>query len=88
MALDSKYGEVFVVENPVTNPLNATDEPVFILRASDQLSLKVLAAYRELYVDEYLEDGETDDLTASIDGCAEVFEEWQDINAEKVDRPD
>lgn len=47
MARDLTYGEVTVDREDPVRPLNGTDEPVFIIRAGDELGMVALTAYRD-----------------------------------------
>lgn len=84
MALDLKFGEVTLQEN---DELSESTEPVFVLRAADQLSLQILRDYRFSYTDAYGEDADAD-FVASLERCYEIFEEWQENNPELVKKPD
>jgi hypothetical protein len=84
MALDLKYGEVTLQEN---SELSESTEPVFVLRASDELALQILRDYRFSYTDAYGEDDNAD-FVASLERCYEIFEEWQENNPESVKKPD
>jgi len=84
MALDAKYGEVTLQEN---FDLSESSEPVFIVRAQDALALQIIRDYRYAYTDAYGEDSDSN-FVDSLERVYEVFEEWQDINKEKVKKPD
>lgn len=83
MAHDAKYGEV-TVENEPGNPLNGTDEPVFLLRARDQAALAGIEAYRA----DCRRKGSPQE---HLDGITEVMERfaiWQHENAGLLKVPD
>ena len=83
MALSAKYGEVTLQEN---SDLSESSEPVFIVRAQDALALQIVRDYRYAYTDAYGEDNQS--LVEDLERTYEVFEEWQEINADKVKQPD
>lgn len=84
MALDGKYGEVTLQEN---FDLSESTEPVFVLRAQDELALQTIRDYRFAYEDAYGEDGDPN-MKDQLERVYDVFEEWQENNKEKVKRPD
>jgi hypothetical protein len=60
------------------------DEPIFVLRAQDKLSTRIVARYRN--------DAATADLPlefmADLDETVNSFANWQTDNADKVKLPD
>jgi hypothetical protein len=84
MALDGKYGEVTLQEN---FDLSESTEPVFVIRAQDQLALQIIRDYRFAYEDAYGIAADVD-FKDSLERVYDVFEEWQENNKEKVKKPD
>jgi len=60
------------------------DEPIFVFRAQDILSVMVLSHYSKL-LEDFQQDG--DQLTSVID-AANDFRTWQKANPGKVKLPD
>ena len=56
------------------------DEPVFVLRAKDDLAVQTLEYYQEFT--------ETDPFASEVDKCLKAFQEWQAANPDKVKEPD
>jgi hypothetical protein len=83
MALSAKYGEVTLQEN---SDLSESSEPVFIIRAQDALALQMIRDYRYAYTDYYGEENPS--LVEDLERTYEVFDEWQQNNADKVKQPD
>lgn len=75
MAKDLKYGEVTLERGNI-----GEDEPVFVLRAQDQLALKVLKVYRMFCQ----LAGSPDKHQAIIDAAAKRFKVWQDEHGTKI----
>ncbi|HEY1248637.1 MAG TPA: hypothetical protein VGE97_06600 [Nitrososphaera sp.] len=86
MALDSKYGEV-TFSDPDHFALSESSEPVFVIRAQDELALQILRDYRFAYTDAYGEEADQN-FVENMERIYEVFEEWQENNAESVGKPD
>jgi hypothetical protein len=84
MALDSKYGEVTFQENFV---LSESTEPVFVIRAQDELALQIIRDYRFAYRDAYGNDADSA-FEESLERVYDVFEEWQENNTDQVKKPD
>lgn len=77
MAIDNKYGLV-MFQDQDENTIKE-DEPIFILRAQDQLVPKVLSYYAYL-----CERGNSsEEHVASVDTAREVIERWQQTNSKK-----
>jgi hypothetical protein len=77
MAIDLKYGEVDIVDVP-------KDEPVFILRAKDILSVPAIARYQTLATEAECGEG----FFRGLNEVIASFAEWQTNNAELVKKPD
>lgn len=97
MAYDMKYGKVTVdgdldkltpeeaeIVDERVRKFNSSDEPVFILRAQDALSVPALARYHVLAVESGLPQAFTDGLNGVID----TFVEWQNERPDSVSMPD
>lgn len=76
MTTSSKAGEILAHLQP--------DEPIFIFRAQDILSVMVLVHYASL-LEDYQQDG---DKLASVVDAANDFRSWQKANPGKVKLPD
>lgn len=65
------------------------DEPIFILRAQDKLSVPTISRYRT-FADsiEKPEDRRAEEWFASLDEHTQEFVAWQAENAKKVKLPD
>lgn len=83
MALSSKYGDVQVNLEP-GNPLNDTDEPVFILRARDRTSVLALT----MYLQGALGNGAGHQVAVGMQEEIRRFRTWQAENPELVKIPD
>jgi hypothetical protein len=79
MARDLKYGQIDI-------PGIGGDEPVFIMRAQDALSTKVIRGYKVLAVD--TKPPRTDDFIRGIEDVQDAFIEFQLQNPEQVKLPD
>lgn len=79
MGIDRKYGQVITEHGHI--PL---DEPVFVLRARDKLSVQAIAHYMQLAE----EAGSPERHVAMAAGTATVFQEWQDAHPDQVRTPD
>ena len=85
--LDRKYGRA-----SFTTPNNiGEDEPVFIIRAKDSISVPALRSYANLYAGTVaLQKSEGDeyrsqlDFAQSIENAIEDFEDWQSKNETKI----
>lgn len=77
MAVDLKYGEVTVEKEP-GNPLNGTDEPVFVIRARDKSALMIIGEYAK--INSHLKD--------SVEDAYQAFYRWRDENPNLVKMPD
>lgn len=84
MAHSSKYGNVTVQDDSLMNPLNDTDEPVFILRARDTASLSVLTAY----IEDVDTRGAGDDFVEEVQKVYDTFQKWQDEHRDEIKLPD
>lgn len=74
-----------VKDDRIIQQANETDEPIFVLRAKDLLSVLALQAYID-----FLEKYEANDapiLVEAVDRLNE-FREWQKANPGKVKLPD
>jgi hypothetical protein len=72
VALDSKYGQLDI-------PNIGADEPVFILRARDELALGVLDEYI-FFADEYA----SPEVAAAVVETKEQFATWQKEHATRL----
>lgn len=84
MAKSSKYGEVTVQDDSLMNPLNGTDEPVFILRARDTSSLATIQAH----IEDNSARGTDEDYLAGVAADYDRFEAWQREHADEIKLPD
>jgi len=64
-----------------------TDEPIFVLRAQDKLSMPTLARYRN-FANETVGMTEGDPWFENIDEVIRQFTIWQQDNAAQVKLPD
>ncbi len=69
----------------ILEKVKGTDEPIFILRARDLLSVPTILKYLELY-GEFMP--RTVDFEASVVNAVEGFRQWQQDNPDKVRWPD
>lgn len=74
--MDKKYNQTIA-----TIP---EDEPIFVLRAQDQLAYDVIAKYRE----DCTFNGCSEEHVEAIDLVLQDFVVWQTKNEEKVKLPD
>lgn len=84
MAIDRKYGRVnFATENNI-----GPDEPVFVIRAQDEVSVNALWEYLNCYVKAIgPEEQKTDasrKFAESVELAVRDFEKWQDKNETKI----
>lgn len=77
MATDRKYGKIEIPGIP-------EDEPVFIIRAKDKISLEVIEAYSFHAALESCPE----EFVKSIDAVGLEFEQWQAEHEELVKLPD
>lgn len=84
MAKDNKYGEVTVQDDSLMNPLNGTDEPVFVVRARDTCALGTLEAYAE----EASARGASEEFVESLTSVHDRFSAWQEEHRDEVAIPD
>jgi dTDP-4-dehydrorhamnose reductase len=96
MAIDHKYGQVTVEKPPTKHPF-ADDEPVFILRASDNASVMAIRDYLNFAYDTAVEEAADDERPDSVvrgafeelvGEAAQEFEKWREANADKCHLPD
>jgi hypothetical protein len=82
MARDNKYGNISVPGIP-------EDEPIFVIRAQDKLSVPTLARYRN-HADaiEKPEDRRSEEWFADLDKVMEDFQAWQAEHAKQLKLPD
>jgi hypothetical protein len=83
MAVSSKYGTVLVEIEP-GNPLNNTDEPVFVLRARDKVALQCLFMYKQ----GALAAGAGPEIERGMAREFTRFNEWRQAHPELVKVPD
>jgi hypothetical protein len=76
MGVDNKYGLVTVSDNTDI----AENEPVFLFRAKDRLTPKVLSYYAYLCE----RSNASEEHVKSIDFAREMIENWQQNNETKV----
>lgn len=91
MAYDVKYGRVTVdgdTEDTVradglarAEKFNASEEPVFILRAQDIHAVPTIARYQALIE---ATDGHDPEMLKKLDGVMDTFSEWQTDNHDRV----
>lgn len=74
MAYSNKYGSVTVENDSVNNPLNGTDEPVFLLRSQDMTALMNLKNYAEL----------NREMASELEQVFSTFVEWQERHPLRV----
>lgn len=82
MAKDNKYGQVSIPGVP-------DDEPVFILRAQDDLALHTITRYRNTA--SQIEDKEklpSNEWFAALDSVIADFGQWRQDNPDKMKIPD
>lgn len=77
MAVDTKYGDIDIEGIP-------DDEPVFVIRAKDEVSVQTL----NQYADNATRNGSPSEHHASVRRRAAEFQEWQDANPDLVKTPD
>lgn len=78
MAIDNKYGMVTFVDQDENSI--AADEPIFIFRARDALTPRVLSYYA--YLCERASSSE--EHVESVDRAIEFIKDWQDKNGKQV----
>lgn len=81
MAFDQKYGEITVSRDSENHPLNGSDEPVIVFRASDESALDVINFYGTLHADRTV-------FAAEILKTYEAFQTWRELHPDKVKLPD
>lgn len=84
MAHSSKYGNVTVQDDSLMNPLNGTDEPVFVLRARDACALGTL----ESYIEEAETRGSAPEFIEGLQEPYEKFAAWRDAHRDEIKLPD
>lgn len=87
MAFDQKYGEVTTEKGKI-----GAEEPVFVLRAKDQMSVLGINQYRDRVIEKMREEDvpeqEVEAFEASVNLSRDSFVAWQEENAERVVMPD
>ena len=71
-------------DKEIIKAVEGTDEPIFVIRAQDELSLDLLNHYAYMCG----ANGVDDEFIDAIDERIVEFEEWQDANPDKVKLPD
>lgn len=80
MAMNGKYGEVSVENDSDEHPLNGSDEPVFVLRASDNNAVSLLQVYAEMCQTGGSPQAHLDGITESLGR----FVDWQTEHEDAV----
>ncbi len=79
MAIDLKYGKIeFKKANNI-----GKDEPVFILRAKDELSVEAIESYISTYDSNVTGKGKSRFL-CELYAALDTFEKWQAYNSTKL----
>lgn len=92
--VDAKYGRLSLEEDKcplsaMTGATSVVDEPVFILRAQDDLAVAIITRYRNMAGQ--IEDPSlrpSDDWFAGVDAVIADFMAFRNENADKVKVPD
>jgi hypothetical protein len=86
MAIDKKYGDVKVKDDSENNPLNKSDEPVFILRAQDSFAMAILSRYENMA--RQVETGEVSpEFLEKLEEARAAFDQWRAENPDKIKIP-
>lgn len=83
MAVSGKYGQITVEREP-GNPLNGTDEPVFLLRARDKTAVLALVTYQQ----SAKANGAGPMIEVMMNETIIRFREWQKAHPDLVKAPD